>query len=423
VESADRLKRWQLITSGTLLIGYAGYYFCRSNLPLAAPFLLEEYAASGFDKAKLGQIATIGTGFYFAGKLMGGVLGDYFGGRRIFLVGMLASIVCTVFFGMGTGFTVFASTWALNRLAQSLGWGALVKIASRWFPFRIYGTVMAVLSLSFLFGDALARLVLGELLEAGIGWRRMFFASAGVLLAVAAVTSLLLHDSPLALGLSEPEASPSNVFGDTAEARRPSSLWALIGPFVRNPSFWIVAVLSFGLTLIREVFGLWTPVYLAEVGGLSKAGAGIVSLYFPLFGGFSVIAAGLVTDRLLGGRRGGYIALSLVALTVALFVMSAAGKEASGSWLPQMFVSLVALLMGGPYSFLAGAISLDLGGKSGSATAAGLIDGAGYFGGMLSGWAFGALVEQTGWSGGFALLACTALITTGAAVFYWRRGA
>ena len=45
----------------------------------------------------------------------------------------------------------------------------------------------------------------------------------------------------------------------------------------------------------------------------------------------------------------------------------------------------MAFLLIGPYSYLAGAISLDFGGKRGGATACGIIDGVGYLGGVLAG--------------------------------------
>jgi OPA family glycerol-3-phosphate transporter-like MFS transporter len=74
----------------------------------------------------------------------------------------------------------------------------------------------------------------------------------------------------------------------------------------------------------------------------------------------------------------------------------------------------------GPYSFLAGAISLDLGGQQGSATAAGLVDSAGYFGGLLSGWAVGAVAQRLGWNAVFLALAVVAVLTLIAAMLYGR---
>ena len=40
---------------------------------------------------------------------------------------------------------------------------------------------MGVISLSFLFGDALARSFMGCLIDAGLGWRGVFWVAAGVL--------------------------------------------------------------------------------------------------------------------------------------------------------------------------------------------------------------------------------------------------
>jgi len=45
-----------------------------------------------------------------------------------------------------------------------------------------------------------------------------------------------------------------------------------------------------------------------------------------------------------------------------------------------VLVAAIGFLVIGPYSFFAGAMSLDFGGRQGSATASGLIDGIGYLG-------------------------------------------
>ena len=72
----------------------------------------------------------------------------------------------------------------------------------------------------------------------------------------------------------------------------------------------------------------------------------------------------------------------------------------------------------GPYSYLAGAISLDLGGKRGGATACGMIDGVGYLGAILAGDSVARLSVDYGWHGTFQALAGVALLTSvGAAVF------
>jgi sugar phosphate permease len=72
----------------------------------------------------------------------------------------------------------------------------------------------------------------------------------------------------------------------------------------------------------------------------------------------------------------------------------------------------------GPYSYLAGAISLDFGGKRGSATASGLIDGVGYLGGVLAGNTVAGISVVWGWTGAFAALAAVAVFSSVVAALY-----
>jgi len=84
-----------------------------------------------------------------------------------------------------------------------------------------------------------------------------------------------------------------------------------------------------------------------------------------------------------------------------------------------VLVSAVAFLTIGPYSFLAGAMSLDFGGKQGVSTASGVIDGIGYLGAVLAGDAMARISIAFGWGGFFIVLAGVALLTSVAAAVYW----
>ena len=97
-----------------------------------------------------------------------------------------------------------------------------------------------------------------------------------------------------------------------------------------------------------------------------------------------MLAAGVLSDKLgLNGRNLVLIA-GMLTSTVCLVVLAHTPGHAN-QWTPVVLVTLVGFLLLGPYSYLAGAMSLDFGGKRGSATAAGIIDGVGYLAGWLSG--------------------------------------
>lgn len=416
-KTAAAFRFRQSATVAGLFIGYGGYYLCRSNLAVATPLIIGEYGAQGIDKEVMGQIASLGVIFYSVGKVINGVIGDLVGGKKVFLFGMAGSVLATVAFGMGAGLAVFFAAWAFNRAVQSMGWGGLVKVTAHWFSYRSYGKIMALLSLSFLLGDIVAKLLLGHLIALGLHWRELFFVAAAILAAIAVIDVFAVQESPEKLGLPAPPVNPDNLFTASGDPGRAASLQELLRPYFRSLSFRLVLVMSFGLTAIREAFNFWAPTYLFEVAGMSESAASQFSSLYPVFGMVSIVAAGYLSDTVARGRRGVIIGLALLPMTAILVLMSAG---LAGDRLPLLFISLVGLLLLGPYSFLAGAMSLDAGGRKGAATAAGLVDGIGYVGGTLSLWLTGLLAQRVGWNGAFGLLAGIAVLTAVAAgIFYW----
>lgn len=49
-EPSARLIQWQRITLILLIVGYAGYYICRSNLSVATPLLIRVWRAGAEQK-------------------------------------------------------------------------------------------------------------------------------------------------------------------------------------------------------------------------------------------------------------------------------------------------------------------------------------------------------------------------------------
>jgi OPA family glycerol-3-phosphate transporter-like MFS transporter len=423
--SDQRLAVWQGSTVALMALGYAGYYLCRSDLSVAMPLLIQELARHGVPatdaKVQLGSVASLGVLAYALGKFPSGWLADRLGGRRNFLWGMTGAILFTLLFSLGGGIPLFTLAWMGNRAVQSMGWSGMVKIASRWFSYSSYGTVMGFISLSYLFGDAASREFMARLIEAGFGWQGVFVAAGATLAGLLLLNVIFLKESPDRLGFSEPPANPLNLFHDSDENAKLSSR-ELFATFARSRAFWLICLLALGVTLLRETFNLWTPTYFTQAVGLTAADAAHKSALFPLFGGISVLLAGFMSDRL--GRQGrAVIMLSGLILTAAvLFVLSqvvlSRGDFGGSPMAPVVLVTLTAFVLIGPYSYLAGAISLDFGGKHGSATASGLIDGVGYLGGVLAGNTVAGISVAWGWKGTLAALAGVAAVSSIIAALY-----
>ena len=416
---------WQSITIAVLATGYAGYYLCRSDLSVTLPIISAELVSGGMDPAtarlRLGSIASVGVLAYALAKFASGSMADLGGGRRNFLLGMGGSAVFTLAFALtGGSLPLMTLAWVGNRGIQATGWAGIVKVASRWFSRKTYGTVMAVLSLSFLFGDAAARAFIALLLAQGWSWRGVFFMAASMLAALWLLTFCFLKETPLDIGQVEPEINPGNLYGSEGARSVPAGLPQLFGPMLRNPSFQVACFLSLGFTLVRETFNLWTPTYFTQVLGLSPAEAAAKSAVFPLVGGISVVLVGSLSDRLGSASRSMMMFGGLAASGAALLYL-AFGRFSTVS-APIMLVALIGFLLIGPYSFLAGAVALDLGGRQGSATASGFIDGVGYLGGVLAGDSVARLSAAFGWSGAFIALGGVCFVSAAAALFYRTRG-
>ena len=228
----------------------------------------------------------------------------------------------------------------------------------------------------------------------------------------------LIRESPKELDLPEPETNPANLFGELGEDPHPEAAGPLWATLARSPAFWIVCLISLGMTLLRETFNNWTPTYLVEGLALSPGTAATMSSLFPLFGGISVIVAGMLGDRFGRGVRAAIILGGMMLCGLVLALLGSA-DFAGREWDALFLVSSVAFLLIGPYSYLAGAISLDFGGKRGGATACGIIDGVGYlFGGVIAGKVVANLSVTLGWQGVFKALAVVALLTSVAAAFF-----
>ena len=191
--------------------------------------------------------------------------------------------------------------------------------------------------------------------------------------------------------------------GEQKHDDEPMGLGAILGPLLKSYPFWLVCLLSLGTTLLRETFNFWTPTYFVQFVGLSSSEAASRSALFPLLGGVAVLLAGVLSDKLGLNGRNLVIVGGMAACTVCLAFLAHTSQRQP---LDRGIAGRAGgISIAGPLSYLAGAMSLDFGGKRGSATAAGIIDGVGYMGGWLSGDTLACITVHYGWRNAFLALA------------------
>jgi sugar phosphate permease len=403
---------WRVMTA--LVAGYVGIYLCRKNLSVAVPLLQTAFHAK---KADVGWIASIGTLTYALGKVINGPIVDRLGGRR----GFLLAIVAVGLFGAAGAFSpgLFALTilYGINRFAGSAGWGGMIKLVPSWFGPPRRGTVLAVLSLGYVGGGALATLLARQILGQGGGWRAVMGVPSLFLAAILVGCFFTVREGPLAAEAkagAEPEAPAIDAPAIDAPAAR--STGAVLVDLLGRPQFLVTCALSFTLTLMRETFNTWSVDFLVSIQGgtPSVMTAALQSTVFDVAGIVAILGAGVAYDRVRPDRRRFFMAgcLALLAAVVALLPVVAASSTAGAA----VLVGVVGLLVYGPYSLLAGALAVESGGKEAAATAAGIIDGVGYLAGAMTGVTLGKLLDVYGYPLGFRVLSLVTMISAGIAL-------
>ncbi|KAJ3153745.1 hypothetical protein HDU86_005078 [Geranomyces michiganensis] len=454
--------KWRKVVLTLLVVAYTGYYFCKTNLPLAIPSLEGKEdsgnggGGGGMKRSQISVVLTCGYIFYLGGKFLSGYCVDKFGGKATLLAGLLGSIGTSLLFPLIHHTAWYAGVRSINQMFSSVGWGACVKITRHWYTPSRAAHAVAIASLAETAGDALVRLVLGGVMIAGMDWKAMFYVSAGVA-ALLFVPSYFVPGMPGDKGLDEPvetddeaeeDMKSRSVFhnvdsgGDGGDGSDGSN--AGLMPMVKSVRIWLLSAELLVVILIRESFATFASSLIAAELGLSNSYASIASAIFPALGAISSVAGGFLLDHTRQDRRGLIPVVSLGMTTLALVGMWAvtpdgAGVEATAAATATtaatataapaataemaLFIGMigaVALFLYAPKVIIDGAFVMDLaGGQEKVGTVTAFVTGVGYLGGCISPTVTGVMADLYGWPTALLLLTGLCGAVTGASVLYW----
>jgi sugar phosphate permease len=391
---------------GTLVAAYIGVYLCRKNLSVAVPLLQTSW---GLNKEQVGTINSVSTIAYACGKFFFGPITDRLGGRTALLGSMSLVAIFGALGAFAPSLAILMVLYSANRLFGSASWGATLKLVPEWFGPAKLAFACGLLSLSFVFGGALAVSFAGLIARATHDSWPAVLGLPSIVLVLLAVLCAWILPRPNKLRESEgagPRASTYSL-GRTLE---------LFG----ERKFLVVVALSFTLTLLRETFNFWTVDFIRTEGGptVSSAVAAFLSTPFDLCGAAGIVLMGWVFGRLqpMGRQR----LLVVILGTLALLLAVLPELFHFGLWTLASGVGLIGFLVYGPYSLLGGVLSVEVRGKEFAATVSGLVDGTGYVAGILSGTVFGKLLMMGGYRLGFEAMAGLTLVAAVLCCFLYR---
>jgi sugar phosphate permease len=401
--------RAYLLLAG-LFVAYVGVYLCRKNLSVAVPMLQQEW---GLTKESVGLIASVSTLAYAAGKFLFGPITDWLGGRKSLLASMALVALCGALGAMAPSLGMLVLFYSLSRFFGAASWGAMIKMVPEWFGRTQIAFACGLLSLSFVFGGALATAFAGLVAKlTGDSWQAVLAWPSVVLAVLLVGCAAFLPKKPRAVvdAAGNAQAAPS------PPAPRPPLL-----SLFRERRFIVLLALSFTLTLLREIFNFWAVDFIRTEAGspLSNAVAALVSTPFDLCGAVGIVLMGWVFGRLDLARRQQLLVAILMTLSLVLLGLPFVFDQ--GLWMLALGIGAIGFLVYGPYSLLAGVLAVEVRGKESAATVAGLVDGTGYIAGFLSGILFGHLLTAGGYRLGFGFMAGLTAVSAVLCMFMYPR--
>lgn len=406
---------WRYRIFALTWLGYAGFYLCRKNVGIVVPELKEV----GLTDLQYANYLFVNSLMYCLGQFTSGILSDRFGPRLIVGTGLFTSVLAT--FCLGFTFTLpilMLVLGAINGLGQSTGWSGLVKNMACWFRRNERGIVMAWWGTCYVLGGAIASSFTTYCIYdfpffRAFEWRLGFFIPALALFLIAILFVLLTRNKPSDVGLpdfpEDDEIVPSDSSAAPAAISTPPTSLSIIMEILAKPSVWIIALMYFFLKLIRYAFIFWLPLYMAERLGYSGKEAGYTSVIYELVGFLGAIAAGYFSDKLFQSRRFPVGALFLWGLGISFFIHPTIAQW--GHMYNAIGIGLIGFLTFGPDTLMTGAGAQDEGSQRGAATAAGLINGVGSIGQMISGYVIAFAKNAYGWDAIFYLFVTFSFIS------------
>ncbi|TKJ36423.1 MAG: hypothetical protein CEE38_11440 [Planctomycetes bacterium B3_Pla] len=241
-------------------------------------------------------------------------------------------------------------------------------------------------------------------------WCRSFWVPAALLVCIAMCFTGFTRNKPAEVGLSE---IAEDDFDNSESAQNPGTAGGpsskeILTIVLKNPVVWLISSMYFFTKMGRYAIFFWLPLYMVEHLGYSLAEAGYTSILYEAVGFAGIVAAGYVSDKVFQARRMPVGALGMWGLAIiCLFHPRLAAWSHLGN---AIGISLIGFFTYGPDALMSSAAAIDAGSPKAAGLAAGVINGVGSLGQMISPFVVTFIVSVLGWDSLFYFFVIIAAI-------------
>jgi len=424
---------------------YAAYYMCRYNFRFATPGMQVEF---GFTTTQISDMLGIWSLTYGTGQLVNGLLTDRIGGKRSMQIGAIGTIVVNLLMGVlpllvvggalasaakfvfrvdsiDPAFIALAVVWLVNGWFQSFGAPGMIKINAAWFQRKERGTFAGIFGFMIQLGQVASSKASSYILNNGISvgilvvapgqWRWLFILPPIVTLAMAIFMSIAAKQTP-------DEAGYPDVIADDLDnsAGVTVSLKESFRTIFTHPLVWFYACAYACTGAVRTSSDQLAILYFQDQLGMDMKTniPGMVAwtlAAMPMAAVAGSLSSGWVSDRFFKGHRAP-VAMSLyfleavvIGIAAMLLLKGLVGPTPAGVLTGCGILIVIALTANSTHSIVGAAAPMDIGGKKMAGFAAGVIDSFQYYGGALSLFLTGRVLDATkadhGWLFWYVIMA------------------
>ena len=362
-------------------------YIDRVCISLAGPLIEKDL---GFTSTQMGTVFAAFTLAYALFEIPGGYLGDWIGPRKVILRIVLWWSFFTAATGWVSSFVALVAVRFLFGAGEAGCFPNISKAFKRWLPAAERPQAQGILWFAARWGGAITPLLLYMLLQA-VSWRVAFTIFGAVGVAWAVVFNWWFRDDPRThpqVNAAEAALLPVATGAGDDHKHVP---W---GNMVRSATVWALFGQYFCMSYAWYFFITWFPKYLLEARGFDLKGSAVLAGMPLAFGGCGALLAGLITPRLVRrfGRRATRRGLGFAAMTAAA-VFFFASTRMTNPYVAVVLISLASLAMD---LTLPGSWTtcMDIGGR-GVGSLSGAMNMMVNFGGVVSPWLVGVIVDKT----------------------------
>ncbi|PSW13606.1 MFS transporter family glucose-6-phosphate receptor UhpC [Photobacterium rosenbergii] len=402
----ESYRYWRLHLMAAMYIGYGVFYFTRKSLSFAMPAMLSDLGLSTADFGVLGTLFYI---TYGASKFLSGMVSDQTKPNYFMGLGLIATGVINILFGLSSSLSAFILLWTLNALFQGWGWPPCAKLLTSWYSRSERGFWWSIWNTCHNLSGALIPISIG-IIAISWGWRFGFILPGLLAIIVGTVLCFRLRDKPQTLGLP----SVGEWRDDELEKRHEDegkglSFRQILKTYVLgNKYIWLLCSSYLLVYVVRIAINDWGNLYLTERHGYPLITANTTVSMFEVGGFLGSLFGGWGSDKFFRGNRA---PMNLI-FALGIFISVAA------LWLTPLDNVLVlsgcffsiGFFVFGPQMMI-GMAAAECSHKDAAGTATGFVGLFAYLGAALAGYPLAVLIERFSWEGFFGVITlCAASI-------------